>query len=58
MARLAAILFVFLGATLAGSAMVVALVMGYTTGQPLIIAAAIGFLAAIPVSVIAAQKIS
>lgn len=58
MARLAAVLFVFLGATLAGSAMVVALVLGYTTGQPLIIAAAIGFVAAIPVSVIAAQKLT
>ena len=58
MPRLAAILYVILGASLAGTFMVVALVAGYTTGQPLIVAAALGFLLAVPVSVIAARQIS
>lgn len=58
MIPLALLIFIFLGATLAGSAMVVALTLGYTTAQPLIIAAAAGFLVAIPASWVAAKRIN
>lgn len=47
---LALVMHVFLGATLAGSAMVVALTLGLTTLQPLLIAALIGYLISIPAS--------
>ncbi len=57
MMPLALLVFIFLGATLAGSAMVVALTLGYTTAQPLVIAAIAGFLIAIPVSWITAKRI-
>ena len=57
MARLAAILFFVIGTTLAGSFMVAGLTMGYDTTRPIIIAVAIGFLVAIPISVMVAKAI-
>ena len=47
----------FLGATLAGSAMVVALTMGMTTMKPLLLAALIGYVISIPVSWYAAKAV-
>jgi preprotein translocase subunit SecF len=50
MLRLTMILFTMISTTLMGVAIVVALVMGLDTLQPIVIAAAIGFVAAIPAS--------
>ena len=50
MLRLAMILYSLIGTTLAGSAVIAALTMGYGTLQPILIAAAIGFVLAIPAS--------
>lgn len=58
MIRLTLLLFTFIGATLAGSAMVAALTMGYDTLVPLVVAAAIGFVAAVPVAWYVARKLS
>ena len=52
------IVHIFVGATLAGSAVVVALATGLDTLQPLLVAAAIGFLLAIPASWLIAKRIS
>ena len=57
MFRLALILHLFIGSTLAGSAVVASLASGYDTLMPILIAAAVGFVAAIPVSAIVAKKI-
>lgn len=57
MLRLALILYALIGTTLAGSAMVVALTMGYDTTNPVIISAAIGAVVAIPVSWLVAKGI-
>ncbi len=58
MIRLTLVLLTFIGATLAGSAVVVALTMGYDTLVPIVVAAAIGFVAAVPVAWIIARKLS
>lgn len=58
MLRLAALLFIVLGATLAGILIVAALVVGLDTAQPIIVAAAIGFVVAIPVSVVVARRLA
>lgn len=57
MLRLALVLHVILGTTLAGSAVVVALTMGYDTLNPILIAALIGYLVSYPISWIAAKAI-
>ena len=57
MLRLAFIVHLFVGATLAGSAMVFALTMGWDTLQPLLIAALIGWLISLPLSWILARKL-
>ncbi len=57
MLRLGLILHLFIGSTLAGSAVIVALVMGQDTMTPILIAAALGFLMAIPVTWIVAKMI-
>ncbi len=57
MLRLALIVHLFVGSTLAGSAMIVALVVGWDTLQPLVIAAFIGWLLSIPASWVLARKI-
>lgn len=55
MLRLALILYLFIGTTFAGSAMIAALTAGFDTTQPIILSAAIGALAAIPVAWIVAR---
>jgi len=50
MLRLGFILHLFIGSTLAGSAVIAALVMGRDTLTPILIAAALGFVAAFPVT--------
>ena len=58
MFQLVLIIHIFIGSTLAGSAVIAALTLGFTTLVPILIAAGVGFLAAFPVSWIVAQKIS
>ena len=58
MLRLAALLFIVIGASLAGILIVAALVAGLDTAQPIVIAAAIGFAAAVPVSILVARKLT
>lgn len=53
---LAGILYSLISTTLAGSAIVVSLVLGYDTLEPLLIAAGIGFVTAFPASVIVARR--
>ena len=50
MLRLGLILYLFIGTTLAGSAMIAALVAGYDTITPVVASAVAGFIAAIPVA--------
>ena len=57
MLRLGFILHLFIGSTLAGSAMIAALVTGYDTLTPLLIAAAVGFVAAFPVTWLVTKKL-
>lgn len=58
MLRLALLVHVFLGATFAGSAVVVALSMGWDTLQPVLISALIGWLISVPSSWYVAKRIS
>lgn len=58
MLRLASMLYSIIGSTLAGSFVVIALVTGFTTALPLIVAGAIGFIAGLPVSWVVAQQIT
>lgn len=51
------IVHIFLGATLAGSAVIVALTLGMTTAKALIAAVVIGWLVSVPASWIVARKI-
>lgn len=55
---LTAIIHIFVGTTLAGSAIIAALTMGFDSAQALIASGALGFLAAIPVSWYVAREIS
>ncbi|WP_373050564.1 CTP synthetase [Thalassovita aquimarina] len=57
MLRLGFILHLFIGSALAGSAMIVALVMGYGTLQPIVLSALIGFVAAFPVTYFVAKAL-
>ncbi|WP_371227215.1 CTP synthetase [Roseovarius sp. 2305UL8-3] len=57
MFRLALILHLFIGSTLAGSAVIATLVAGQDTVQMIIIAALVGFLAAFPISWMVAKKL-
>jgi hypothetical protein len=52
------IIHIFLGSTAAGSAIIVALVLGYDTTVPIIVAAAVGFLASIPASWMIAKRLA
>lgn len=58
MIRLALLLFSVIGVSLAGSAIVVALTLGHDTLVPIVVAAAIGFAAAVPVTWVVARKLS
>lgn len=57
MFRLAAMMYSIVGTTLAGSAMVAALVMGHDTLRPIMISVGLGALVAIPVSYLIAKKV-
>ncbi|MFU8883533.1 MAG: CTP synthetase [Rhodobacterales bacterium] len=50
MLRLGWILHLFIGSTLAGIGVIAALVLGFDTLNPVLISAALGFLAAVPVT--------
>lgn len=52
------ILHIFIGSTLAGSAVVAALTMGYDTLNAILIMAALGFVAAFPVSWFVVKRIT
>jgi hypothetical protein len=57
MLRLASILYSLIGTTLAGSAIVVALVAGYDGAQGIVWAAVIGGLAGLPVAYLVARRL-
>jgi predicted PurR-regulated permease PerM len=57
MLPLVLIIHIFLGSTLAGSAIVAALTLGYDTLTPILIAAAVGFIAGIPASWAIARRL-
>lgn len=57
MSRLFFVLYSMIGTALAGSAMVAALTMGLDTAKPIIIAAALGALVALPVSWLVTKRI-
>ena len=57
MLQLFLIIHIFIGSTLAGAGVIVALTLGLDTAIPLIASAAIGFLIAFPVSWLVAKKI-
>ncbi len=54
---LASILHIFIGATLSGTAVVIALVLGIAQFWVLLGAAAIGFIAALPLSYVIARQL-
>ena len=58
MLRLAAVVYILLGATLAGIFIIAALTMGMDTAKPIIYAAVVGFVVAAPVSWIVAKQIN
>lgn len=58
MLRLGFILHLFIGSTLAGSAVIGSLVLGHDTMTPILIAAAIGFVAAFPVTYLVTRKLT
>ena len=58
MFRIALVLFSMIATTLAGTAMVVALTIGQDTLVPLVTAAVIGFVAAVPVTWLVARQIA
>ncbi len=58
MTRLMLILFSMASTTLMGIAIVIALTMGLDTLQPILVAAALGFVVAIPVSWLLARRLS
>ncbi len=51
------IVHIFLGSTLAGIAVIAVLVMGHTAVLPIVLAAAVGFVAAFPASYLVARKL-
>ena len=57
MLRLAAILFSMIATSLMGVAIIAALSMGYDTLNPILIAVAVGFVAAIPVTWAVASRL-
>lgn len=57
MMRLASLLYSIIGASLAGTFIIVALVAGYATTMPIIIAAAAGFIVALPVAYFVAKAL-
>ena len=57
MLRLATMLYTVIGSTLAGTAVIAVLVAGYTTLTPILIAAGVGALVAIPATWFIARMI-
>ncbi|NCO87289.1 MAG: CTP synthetase [Rhodobacterales bacterium] len=55
MLRLASVLYSIIATTLAGSCVIVALVSGYDTLLPIVVAAALGAVAAVPVAWLVAR---
>lgn len=58
MFALTLMIHIFLGSTVAGSFIVAALVAGFDTGQPIIIAGLAGFLVSFPASWLIARAIT
>ncbi|QDC09072.1 CTP synthetase [Oceanicola sp. D3] len=58
MIRLALVLYSLIGTTLAGSCVVAALVMGQDTLWPILIAAALGAVLAVPVAFLVAKRLA
>lgn len=58
MTRLMLILFSIISTALMGAAIVAALTMGFDTLRPIVIAAAVGFVAAIPASWVVARQLA
>jgi hypothetical protein len=58
MLRLALIIHLFIGSTLAGSAVVAALAAGFDTLTPILLAALAGLVVSIPVTWVVAKKIA
>ena len=58
MTRLTLILFSMISTSLMGTALVIALTLGMETLTPILIAAALGFVLAIPVSWLVARQIA
>jgi predicted PurR-regulated permease PerM len=56
--RIAFALHFVIGTTLMGILVTVALIMGYDTAWPIVIAVAVGFVVAIPISWLVARKIT
>lgn len=52
------IMHIFIGSTLAGSAVIAALTMGYDTLGPILITAAVGFFGAFPLSWFVVKRIT
>ena len=57
MMRLASILYSLISTTVAGSLVIAGLTMGYDTLQPILIAAALGFVVSIPIAYFVAKAI-
>lgn len=57
MLRLASILYSLIATTLAGTGVIAVLTMGYTTLTPILVAAGIGAVLALPVSYVVAARI-
>lgn len=58
MFSLALLLHIVIGSTLAGTAIIVSLVMGFDTTMPILLAGAAGFIAAVPVSYFVARALN
>lgn len=58
MIRLASILYSIIATTLAGSGVIAVLVMGYVSFPPILMAAAVGALLALPISYMVVRKIT
>lgn len=58
MIRLASFLYPLISTTLAGSAVITALVMGHDTSVAILVAAGIGFVAGLPASYLVAKRMA
>ena len=57
MSKLAIMIFIIASPTLAGIAMVIGLVLGFTAAKGIVVAVVIGTVVALPVSIIVAKQI-